>query len=80
MKNHYIKEHIYGLPAPKRQGWNTSASRKRVGKEYIFKVYIGPYKYYKVHVGRGGKSKIKYFKKLKLAKMFVANLRVNRYL
>lgn len=80
MKNHYIKERIFGLPAPKRVGHNTSATSKRIGKEYVFKVTIKGYTYYKVHVGRGGKTKTKYFKRLKQAKMFVAFLRENRYL
>jgi hypothetical protein len=80
--NNYIDSKIYGVPAPLKKGNNTSPTKKRVGMEYIHKVYTGDgtYKYYKVHIKRQNKSKIKYFKKLKDAKMFVAFLRENKYL
>ena len=78
--NDYINEKIYGLPKPTRYGWNTSPTSRRKDKEYIYKVEIRGCKYYKVHVHRQGESKIKYFKRLKYAKMFVAMLRVNKYI
>jgi hypothetical protein len=80
MKNDYIEGKIFGLPMPTRKGHNTSPNKERVDMEYVHKVTIYGHQYYKIHIGRGGKSKIKYFKKLKEAKMFVENLRENRYL
>jgi hypothetical protein len=78
--NSYIEGKIYGLPKPSRKGHNTSPTKRRIGAEYIHKVQIGDYKYFKVHMSRGGISKIKYFKKRKQAKLFVEFLRENRYL
>ena len=78
--NNYIDEKIHGLPKPLRKGHNTSPTSRRKNKEYVHKVTIGNHKYYKCHVKRQGVSKIKYFKKLKDAKFFVAFLRENRYL
>lgn len=78
--NKYINDKIFGTLKPLRNGHNTSSSSKRVGMEYIHKVTISEYKYYKVHVKRQGKSKIKYFKQLKTAKLFVLMLRENKYL
>jgi hypothetical protein len=75
----YINEKIYGLPKPLHNGVNTSATKKRIGKEYVFKVCITGIEYYKVHIKRQNKSKIKYFKKLKDAKIFVEFLRKNKY-
>jgi len=80
MKNNYIISKIYGVPTPLRKGHNTSPSKKKIGTEYVHKVNIGEQKYFKVHIKRQNKSKIKYFKKLKDAKMFVAFLRENKYL
>lgn len=80
--NQYIDSKIFGLPKPLRKGGNTSPNKKRIGKEYIHTVFAGDgtYKYYKVHIKRQNKSKIKYFKKLKDAKIFVEMLRQNNYL
>ena len=80
MKNNYIDSKIYGVPAPLKKGHNTSPNKKRIGMEYIHKVNIDGKQRIKVHIKRQGKSKIKYFKKLKDAKMFVAFLRENKYL
>lgn len=74
----YINEVIYGVPKPLRKGHNTSPTSKRVGKEYVHKVTIYGCTYYKVHVKRQGVSKIKYFKKLRQAKLFVSIMRENR--
>ncbi|MFZ4411459.1 MAG: hypothetical protein ACOYOV_00150 [Bacteroidales bacterium] len=76
----YIEGKVFGLPKPLRKGWNTSPTAKKEGSEYVHKVTIRGFKYFKVHLGRQGKSKIKYFKKLKDAKMFVELLRQNKYL
>lgn len=78
--SNYINEKIFGLPKPLRKGHNTSATSKRIDKEYVHKVTIGGYVYYKCHVGRQGKSKIRYFKKMKEAKLFVEMLRINKYI
>lgn len=75
----YIKGKIYGLPKPYKIGYNTS-HKKRINKEYVHKVEIYGFVYYKVHLKRSNVSKIKYFKKLKDAKLFVDMLRLNRYL
>jgi len=78
--NNYIDGKIYGVPTPLKKGHNTSPTKKKIGTEYVHKVNCHGYKYYKVHIKRQNKSKIKYFKKLKDAKMFVAFLRENKYL
>lgn len=76
----YIDEKVHGLPKPLRKGHNTSPTSKRKDKEYIHKVTIGNITYYKFHMERQGKSKIKYFKKLKNAKLFAEMVRANKYL
>lgn len=76
--NNYIYETIYGVPKPLRKGHNTSPNSRRVGKEYVHRVLINGSKYYKVHVKRQGVSKIKYFKKMRQAKLFVSIMRENR--
>jgi hypothetical protein len=78
--NNYIDGTIYGVPKPLRKGHNTSPTKKKVGTEYVHKVVMSGIKYFKVHIKRQNKSKIKYFKKLKDAKMFVAFLRENKYI
>jgi hypothetical protein len=78
--NNYIDDKIFGLPAPLKKGGNTSPTSARKDKEYIFKVEINGNKYYKVHINRQRVSKIKYFKRFKQAKLFVAMLRENKYL
>lgn len=75
----YIEGKIFGLPTPSRKGHNTSPNKERIGMEYVHKVTINGYEYFKVHIGRRGQSKIKYFKKMKDAQTFVELLRVNRY-
>lgn len=74
----YIHEKIYGLPKPSKPGYATSPSGK--SKSYVYKVNIGKYRYYKVHLKRGNKSKIYYFKNKPQAELFVEMLHVNRYL
>ena len=78
----YINNKIFGLPKPLRKGHNTSSTSKRTGKAYVHKVFIGGVKspYYKCHIKRQNKSKIKYFKTMKEAKLFVLMLRENKYL
>ena len=76
----YIDGKVYGLPKPKRPGYNTRYKHNR--KEYVHKVTIGNCTYFKAHLGRnsGAQSKIKYFKTEKEAELFVEMLRVNKYL
>lgn len=76
----YIKEKIYGLPRPLKVWCNTSPNKERKDKEYLHKVFIRGFTYYKVHIKRQNVSKIKYFKTMKTAKMFVLFLRENKYL
>jgi len=76
----YINEKIYGLPKPLKRGANTSPTSKRKNKEYVHKVILNGYTYYKVHIKRQDVSKIKYFKTLKEAKLFVLMLKANKYL
>lgn len=78
--NNYINTKIYGLPVPTKVGHNTSPDKLRKDLEYIHKVTIYGNDYFKVHLKRQGISKIKYFSKLKEAKMFVDFLRENKYL
>lgn len=79
MKNQYINDKIYGLPKLLKKGCNTSPNKNRIDSEYVHKVEINKYFYYKVHIKRQDVSKIKYFTKLKQAKLFVAMLRSNKY-
>lgn len=76
----YIEGKVYGLPKPKRKGYNTRYKHTR--KEYIHKVTINGSTYFKVHLARnsGTQSKIKYFKTEKEAELFVEMLRLNKYL
>jgi len=76
----YIAGKIFGVPKPSRLGWNTSPSSDRRDKEYIHKVTMRGFTYYKCHIKRKNVSKIKYFKQFKEAKLFVDMLRVNKYL
>jgi hypothetical protein len=76
----YINEKIYGLPRPLKIGHNTSTNKERKDKEYIHKVEIRGYTYYKVHIKRQDTSRIKYFKTMKDSKLFVLMLRENKYL
>ena len=74
----YIESKVYGLPKPKRKGNNTGSKHRR--KEYVHKVTIRKNTYYKVHVKRDDKSKIKYFKTFKVACIFIDMLKENPYL
>lgn len=74
----YFNEKIYGLSKQKRKGCNTGSSKRK--KEYVHKVNVSGYEYYKVHIKRGNKCKIKYFKTFKEASMFVDLLKLNPYL
>jgi hypothetical protein len=75
----YFNKKIWGLPKPKRKANNTGSKRRK--KEYVHKVNIGGFVYFKVHIARdsGKSSKIKYFKTFKEACMFVDLLRLNPY-
>lgn len=73
----YLNEKIYGIPKQKRKGHNTGSGKRK--KEYVHKINISGYEYYKVHIKRGQKSKIKYFKSFKEASMFVDLLKLNPY-
>lgn len=79
MSREYITDKIYGLPKPLSKGHNTSPT-KDGGKEYLHKVSIKGYAYFKVHIKRQNVSKIKYFKKRKDAVVFIDMLKENRYL
>lgn len=79
MSREYIEAKIYGLPKPLSKGHNTSPTKKG-GKEYVHKVKVRGYDYFKVHIKRQDVSKIKYFKLKKDAEMFVDMLRENKYL
>lgn len=74
----YINDKIFGLPKPLQKGHVTSPTGKPKG--YVHKVSIHGNTYYKVHIKRQGVSKIKYFKQLKIAKIFVLMLQENKYL
>lgn len=79
----YILAKIYGLPKA-RKVIHKRYKNTKPGREYIHKVNISNIDYYKVQVARNHDSKyiskIKYFRKLKEAKLFVDMLRENRYL
>jgi hypothetical protein len=76
----YITTKVYGLPKPKRNGTNTGSPHRR--KEYVHKVMIREYMYFKVHIARnsGKQSKIKYFKTFQEACSFVDLLKLNPYI
>lgn len=75
----YINKKVYGIPALKKLGHKTSFKKGDMTK-YVYKVEINGYTYYKVHLKLQDISKIKYFKKLKTAQIFVEMLRINPYL
>jgi hypothetical protein len=74
----YINKRVFGLPKPLRTGDNTRVKHKLPA--YVHKVKINGIKYFKVHLKRQDKSKIKYFKTLRQAEIFVELLRLNPYL
>jgi hypothetical protein len=76
----YLANKVYGLPKPSRKGHNTGSPHRR--KEYVHKVTIGNYTYFKVQLARnsGAQSKIKYFKTFQEACSFVDLLKLNPYL
>lgn len=76
----YINKKIFGIPKPLKEGYNTSSTSDRTGKEYIHKVKIYSTIYYKFHIKRQNVSRIKYFKKFKDAKLFMLMLVENNYL
>lgn len=69
---------VVGLPKPSRRGYNTRV--KHNYKPYIHRVKISGLTYYKVHIKRQNKSKIKYFKFKYEAEMFLKLLQLNPYL
>lgn len=76
----YITERIFGLPKQKQNGWNTGSKHRK--KEYVHKVSIRGYRYFKVHIARnsGKISRIKYFKTFKEACLFIDLLKLNPYI
>lgn len=74
----YINGKVFGLPKPLHEGRNTRCKHKL--PPYVHKITIGEYTRFKVHLKRQGVSKIKYFKTLGEAVMFVDLLRLNPYL
>lgn len=76
----YLPKKVYCLPNGSRDGRRTSRRRKY----HIYKVSISQpgynYTYYKVHLKRQDKSKIKYFKSRLEAQLFLDSLQINRYL
>jgi hypothetical protein len=74
----YINKKVFGLPKPLRKGGNTRI--KHALPAYIHKIKMNGSRYFKVHLKRQGKSKIKYFKTLGEAEMFVELLRLHPYL
>lgn len=74
----YINKKIFGLPKPTKK--ITTHKRKTSLPEYVHHVVIKNTPYFKVHIKRSDVSKIKYFKTLTAATMFVDSLRLNPYL
>jgi hypothetical protein len=74
----YINTRVFGLPKLKRLGSNNRVKYNLPA--YIHKVTIKGNKYFKVHLKRQDKSKIKYFKSRLDAEIFVDMLRLNNYL
>ena len=75
----YVDGKIFGLPKPLKAGGNTRFKNKN-HYPHVHNVIIGGNNYWKVHIKRQNKSKIKYFKTIKEAKLFVEMLRNNKYL
>ena len=74
----YINKKVYGLPKPLKIGVRNRY--KKTYSAYVHKVTISNYIYFKVHLKRSDKSKIKYFKTMKEANIFVELLTLNPYL
>lgn len=74
----YINEKVFGLPSPSKPGFRNRYKKKY--SPYVHKVSINNYIYFKVHLKRGDKSKIKYFKTMREANIFVELLNLNPYL
>lgn len=74
----YLPRKVYGLPKAKREGFVTSPTGKT--KTHLYRVKIGDNTYFKVHLKRQNKSKIKYFKTRLEAQLFVDSLRLQPYL
>lgn len=75
----YINSKIFGVPKPLKKGARTGYKKKR-HYPYVHSVSMRGYQLWKVHIKRQNVSKIKYFKTLKEAKLFVDMLRENKYL
>jgi hypothetical protein len=77
----YLPRKVFGLPKATRQGHNTSPTRP---KYHLYVVTIKrngySHKYYKVHLKRQNKSKIKYFTTKIEAQLFLESLKLNPYL
>lgn len=72
----YLPMKVFGLPKSKHKGWNTS----KKPKYHMYVVKIAGYTYYKIHLKRQDKSKIKYFKSKLQAQLFLESLKINPYL
>lgn len=79
MTTYYINDKIFGVPKGLKKGGNTRYKHKSV-YPYVHKVMINTNVYFKVQIHRQNTSKIKYFKTLHEAKLFVDMLKVNKYL
>ncbi len=75
----YLNKKLWGLPKPKKVRSAKPIKRKEKLPPYIHKVTIAGFIYFKVHIKRQDKSKIKYFKTLDQASMFIDLLRLNPY-
>lgn len=73
----YLPQKVYGVPKATKQGHNTSSIKPRY---HLYRVKITGYTYYKVHLKRQDKSKIKYFKTKIEAQVFIDSLMLNPYL
>lgn len=77
----YLPQKVFGLPKALKKGSNTSPTKPRY---HLYPVKINKngysYNYYKVHLKRQDKSKIKYFKTKLEAQLFLDSLKLNPYL
>jgi len=76
----YLPRKVFGLPKATKPGHKTSSKAKYHMYVVTIKKDGYSYKYYKVHVKRQNKSKIKYFTTKIEAQLFLDSLRINPYL
>lgn len=76
----YLPRKVYGLPKATKAGSKTS----KKPRYHLYTVTIAKegysYTYYKVHLKRQDKSRIKYFKSKIQAQLFIDSLMLNPYL